>query len=140
MNESGDIAEIAFIHEAYKRGYTAFIPYSHNTKVDVAIMRPGEPIITVQVKKGTLQKNPPHLTQSWKALVGSARSSNRRCNGKPRFTKYEPGAFDILAMYISERNTFVIHKLNDIVGKGSIRWNDKHPSNNWEVIEQYFNL
>jgi len=138
MNEAGDIAEIAFIHEAYKRGYVAFIPYSHNTKVDVAIMRGDEPMITVQVKKGTLQKNPPHLTQSWKALVGSARPSNRLCNGKPRLTKYKPEAFDFLAVYIAERNTFVIHKLADIVGKASIRWNDKHPSNNWEVIEEYF--
>jgi len=78
MNANGDIAEIAFIHECYKRGFKAFIPYSHDTKTDVIIKRPGEQPVSVQIKKGTLQKNAPHLTQSWKALVGSAKSSNIR--------------------------------------------------------------
>ena len=51
MNSAGDIAELAFIHEAYKRGYKAFIPYSHDTKMDVIIKRPGEPLISVQVRR-----------------------------------------------------------------------------------------
>jgi len=138
MNSSGDIAEIAFIHECYKRGYKAFIPYSHDTKTDVIIKRPGQPMIAVQIKKGTLQKSKPHLAQVWKALVGSAKSSNRINNGTPRFTKYKIHAFDVLAVYIQEENKWVLHRLADIVGKASIRWNkDKHISDNWELLETY---
>jgi hypothetical protein len=137
MNVNGDLAEIAFIHECYKRGFKAFIPYSHNCKTDVIIKRPGEQPVSVQIKKGTLQKNAPHLTQSWKALVGSAKSSNIRRTKSPRFTKYAPNAFDVLAIYIQEQDRWVLHKLADIVGRASIRWNAKHPSNNWEVIENY---
>ena len=136
-NASGDIAEIAFIHEIYKRGFKAFIPYSHDSKTDVIIKQPGERPISVQIKKGTLQKAAPHLTQTWKALVGSAKSSNRRCNGTPRFTKYKPEAFDILAVYIQEHDKWVLHRLSDIVGKASIRWNNKHASCNWDLLEQY---
>jgi hypothetical protein len=137
MNQAGDVAEVAFILEAYKRGFKAFLPYSHDTKTDVVIKRPGEPMIAVQVKKGTLQKNPPHLTQTWKALVGSAKSSNRRCNGTPSFTKYKQDAFDVLAVYIQEQDKWILHKLADIVGKASIRWNDKHPYNNFDLLETY---
>ncbi len=136
-NNAGDIAEIAFIHECYKRGFKAFLPYSHDTKVDVAIKQPGKPMISVQIKKGTLQKNKPHLTQTWKALVGSAKSSNRRDNGTSRFTKYEPHAFDVLAVYIQEHDKWVLHNLSDIVGKASVRWNDDHDADNWNLLENY---
>ena len=138
MNSAGDIAETAFLHQIYKRGYKAFIPYSHDTKVDVVIKRPGEPLISVQIKKGTLQKAPAHLTQSWKAMVGSAKSSTRKMGNTPRFTKYKKNAFDILAIYIAENDKWVMHRLADIVGRSSIRWNNKHASDNWELIENYF--
>ena len=139
MNATGDIAELAFIHEAYKRGYKAFIPYSHDTKVDVVLKRNNEPLISVQVKKGSLQKNPPHLTQTWKALVGSCKSSNRITNGKPRFTKYVEKDFDLLAVYIAEKNKWIIHRLDDVAGKASVRWNKKLTSDNWNVLTDYFN-
>ncbi len=137
MNSSGDIAETCFIHQCYLRGFKAFLPFSHDTKTDVIIKRPGERPISVQVKKGTLQKNPPHLTQTWKALVGSAKSSNRRDNGVPRFTKYKAHAFDVLAVYIQEHDKWVLHRLADIVGKASIRWNDDHDADNWNLLENY---
>ena len=123
MNSAGDIAETTFLAEIYKRGYKAFLPFSHDTKTDLIIKRGEERPISVQVKKGTLQKNPPHLTQTWKALVGSCKSSNRINTNTPRFTKYKPEAFDVLAVYIQEHDTWVLHKLVDIVGKASIRWN-----------------
>ena len=95
-------------------------------------------MIAVQIKKGTLQKAEPHLAQVWKALVGSCKTSNRLGNGKPRFTKYKINAFDVLAVYIQEENKWVLHRLDDIVGKASIRWNkDKHISDNWDLLENY---
>ena len=137
-NNAGDVAETCFIHQCYLRGFKAFLPFSHDTKTDVIIKRPGQPMIAVQIKKGTLQKSKPHLAQVWKALVGSAKSSNRINNGTPRFTKYKIHAFDVLAVYIQEENKWVLHRLTDIVGKASIRWNkDKHISNNWELLETY---
>ena len=137
MNSTGDIAEMAFMLEATKRGYTVFIPFSHDTKVDIIIMKAGEKPITCQVKKATLQKNPPHLTQTWKALLGSAKSSVRVCTeDNPRFTKYQAGAFDVLVMFVQEQDRFVFHKLVDVVGKAGVRWNKKHPSNNWEIFNE----
>jgi len=135
MNSAGDIAETCFIHQCYLRGFKAFLPFSHDTKTDVIIKRPGERPISVQVKKGTLQKNPSHLTQTWKALVGSAKSSNRLDNGTPRFTKYKAHAFDVLAVYIQEHDKWVLHRLADIVGKASIRWNDDHDADNFDVLD-----
>ena len=137
-NTSGDIAETSFLAEIYRRGYKAYLPFSHDTRTDMVIKRPGQPMIAVQIKKGTLQKAPPHLAQVWKALVGSAKSSNRINNGTPRFTKYKVNSFDIMAVYIQEENKWVLHRLADIVGKASIRWNkDKHISDNWELLETY---
>jgi hypothetical protein len=137
-NSSGDIAETSFLAEVYRRGYKAYLPFSHDTRTDMVIKRPGQRMIAVQIKKGTLQKAEPHLAQVWKALVGSAKSSNRLGNGKPRFTKYKASAFDIMAVFIQEENKWVLHRLDDIVGKASIRWNkDKHISDNWDLLENY---
>ena len=94
-------------------------------------------MIAVQIKKGTLQKAPPHLAQVWKALVGSAKSSNRINNGTPRFTKYTQHAFDVLAVYIQEHDKWVLHRLADIVGKANIRWNDDHDADNWHLLDTY---
>lgn len=139
MNSAGDIAELAFIHEAYKRGYKAFIPYSHNCKMDVIIKRPGESLISVQIKKGVKQKLPDHYIPTWKALIGSCRSSTRKpTKGRPRFTRYKQDAFDIMAVYIQETEQFAFWKLSDLKGRTSLRWTPKKPVDNWQVIEDYF--
>lgn len=140
MNSAGDIAELAFALECYKRGWQLYFPYSHDTKIDMIVKGPKEQLISVQVKKGTLQKNPPHLAQTWKALVGSCKSSNKRDNGRPRFTKYKD-EFDILAMYIAEHNKWIFHKLTDIKGKASVRWNSKHmdQADNWDILKTFNN-
>ena len=137
-NLAGDIAELAFIHEAYKQGYKAFIHYSHDTKMDVIIKRPGEPLISVQVKKGVKQKLPDHYVPAWKALIGSLQSSTRRCDKGPRFTPYKQDAFDVLAVYIQEHDGFALFKLSDLPERKSLRWTPKKPINNWELIEDFF--
>jgi hypothetical protein len=138
MNNAGDIAELAFIHQAYKRNYKAFIPYSHDCKMDVIIKRPGEPLISVQVKKGVKQKLPDHYVPAWKAPIGSLQSSTRRCDKGPRFTPYKQGAFDVLAVYIQEIDGFALWRLSDLADRKSLRWTPKKPINNWELITDFF--
>ena len=138
MNNAGDIAELAFIHAAYTRGYKAFIPYSHDTKMDVIIKRPGGPLISVQIKKGVKQKLPAHYIPAWKALIGSCRSSSRKRTDTPRFNRYKQDAFDIMAVYIQEFEQFAFWKLSDLKNRTSLRWTPKKPVDNWEVIENYF--
>ena len=138
MNNAGDIAELAFIHQAYKRNSKAFIPYSHDCKTDVIIKRSGEPLISVQVKKGVKQKLPDHYVPAWKALIGSLQSATRRRDKGPRFTPYKQGAFDVLAVYIQEVDGFALFNLSDLSGRKSIRWTPKKPINNWELIEDFF--
>ena len=138
MNRSGDEAELAFLLEASKRGYNIFIPFSHCTKVDIIIMKPGGKPITVQIKKGTRLKDCRRPT--YKVLVGSAKSSNRLPSETPRYTRYTEGDFNILAIYIAEYG-FSFWRIEDVCHQSTLRWNESKSdnTNNWELIESFFN-
>jgi hypothetical protein len=76
-NNTGDHAEAAFIHHAHRHldSVEIFTPMTHRTKVDVAVRKPGFPLVGVQVKKATRQrKKCGAFGESWKFLVGSGRS------------------------------------------------------------------
>ena len=135
MNRSGDEAELAFLLEASKRGYDIFIPFSHCTKVDVIIMKPGNQPITVQIKKGTHLKE--NSRPTYKVLVGSAKSSNRRATKTPRYNRYTKNDFHILAVHIAEYG-FSFWKVEDVCHQSTFRWNEDKPSNNWELIDSFF--
>lgn len=139
MNRSGDVAELAFILEAYRRGWTAFIPYSHDTRVDVILHRDGQAPVTVQVKKGVYQKKRmPHHADSWKVIVGSCKSSRQHNpQTEPRINKYT-NEFDVLAIYVQELDIFSLHMLSDVCGQSSMRFNaNKSPRDNWHIFDGF---
>jgi len=137
MNQAGDIAEMAMMLAATKQGWTVFTPYGHQTKVDMILMKNGGKPVTVQVKKGSLQrKHEPHHASSWKVLIGSCRSATSTSNA-PRLVRYVD-EFDIMAVYISELNILAFYELSAINGKASMRWNEgKSRRNNWEIFDKY---
>jgi hypothetical protein len=139
MNRTGDIAELAFVLEAYRRSWTAFLPYSHDTRVDVILHKPSQPPITVQVKKGVYQKKKQdHHADSWKVVIGSCKSS-RLCNPQTdaRINRYTD-EFDVLAIYIQELNVFSLHLLSEVNGRSSMRFNaSSSPRDNWEIFDGF---
>ena len=134
MNVKGDIAEINFVLNATERGWTTFTPFTHATKVDVIVLKQGQRPITVQVKSGTPQGT---KTNAHKVLVGSAKSSNRLKTNTPRYTRYQEGDFDILAIYLPGIG-FSFHHLADVSGKATFSWNNTktEATNNWEIFNQ----
>jgi hypothetical protein len=93
----------------------------------------------VQVKKATKQKQEkPTHKERWKIIIGSGKpSSQRRVNntGKPRYTLYEEGDFDILAVFIAEHESWALYHLTEILGPASLSWNlIDSPRNNWEIM------
>ena len=138
MNQAGDIAELALALAATKKGYAVYLPFGHQTKTDMILMKDGSKPVTVQVKKGSLQrKRKPHHASSWKALVGSCRSSSSTSIG-PRLKRYKKNDFDVLALYIQELNLFGFYELNAITGRSSMRWNEgKSRRNNWDIFDKY---
>jgi len=143
-NNTGDHAEAAFIHHAHRHldSVEIFTPMTHRTKVDVAVRKPGFPLVGVQVKKATQQrKKCGAFSESWKFLVGSGQSwNNHKANeGKPRLTRYIDGDFDIIACYIMEHNAWAFYRLDELAGKATHRWSPtKGPNNNWEIFNEYF--
>ena len=133
MNRKGDIAELAYMLAATEQGLDVFNPFSHSTKVDVIVMRPGGKPITVQVKHGTPMGTSNH---SHKILVGSAKSSNRLPGNTPRYVRYEEGDFDIVAIYLGEFG-FSFWHLRDICHQATFRWNIDKPTNNWEIFDGF---
>ena len=140
MNKAGDIAELAFILEATKRNWTPFLPFSHATRVDVVLHKNGQPPVTVQVKKAVLQKRKqPHHNRSWKVVVGSCKSS-RLCNPQKerRIKQYKAGDFDVFALYIQELDLFSFHRLSDVAGRSTMRFNEsKTVRDNWEIFDEF---
>ena len=137
MNQAGDVAEMAMMLAATKQGWTVFAPYGHQTKVDMILMKNGGKPVTVQVKKGSLQrKREPHHASSWKVLVGSCRSSSSTSTA-PRLCRYVD-EFDIMAVYIAELNILAFYELAKIAGRSSMRWNEgKSRRNNWDIFDKY---
>lgn len=136
---AGDAAEAHFVYQATLRGFEVFMPTSHNTKADIIIRKAGQPPIMVQVKKAAKQKHEkPTHKERWKVLIGSGKpSSQRRVNktGKPRYTLYEEGDFDILAVFIAEHESWALYHLTEILGPASLSWNlIDSPRNNWEIM------
>ena len=135
---AGELAEMAFAYQAVARGWQVYLPMSHHSKVDVAIGKPGTDLIGVQVKKASRQKKPcGNLSDSWKVLVGSARSGKA---GMPRRRKrlkqYKHGDFNVLAIYVEEFDTFAFYALEDVAGRASMRWSTgKGIADNWEIFE-----
>ena len=58
---------------------------------------------------------------SWKFIAGSGKPScatNPKDYGK-RYTRYQRGEFDALAMWVQEKECFVFWTLNELVERGS---------------------
>ncbi len=132
-------AEVAFASKAISMGFTVFMPFGHSQKADLVIWKPPSRAITVQVKKATYQKD----GGNFKFMIGSGKPS---CASNPldyglRYTPYQRGDFDVMAVYMAERQSFVIYKLEDIVGKSSMRWTaGRNSENNWDVLDIISNM
>ena len=138
MIKAGLIGELKLALEATSRDWQVFLPNTHHTKVDMILMKPPGRPITVQVKKGCLQRQAkPHHAASWKVLIGSCKSSSTTSKA-PRLNRYQVGDFDIMAVYIAELDVFAFYKLADIAGRSSMRWNERRSRrNNWELLQQH---
>lgn len=135
--DSGDIAELEFLPRAKRNGWHVFSPHGHSTPADAIIFRPPTRPISVQIKKGVYQ----HRDGNWKITIGSSKPS---CAANPndyglRYSRYQRGDFDVLAMYIEERDAFVFYNLDRLVERGvcTLRWNDGDKMNNWDVFDSF---
>ena len=135
---NGQLAEMIFMTQAIERGYQVYTPMSHHSKIDVVICKPGKPLIGVQVKKASRQKKENgEYGESWKVLVGSARSGRAGQGRRPRLKRYTAGMFDILCVYVTEpHNCFAFYKLDDVAGVASMRWSKKKGiEDNWQIFD-----
>lgn len=134
---AGELAEVAFIYQAASKGYQVYLPMSHHSKIDIAIGKPGYDLIGVQVKKACRQrKQCGNYGDSWKVLVGSARSGRSGMGRRPRLKQYKKGDFHVLAVYVAEFDTFAFYTLDDVAGRASMRWSqNKGVADNWEIFE-----
>ena len=135
--DSGSIAELEFLPRAKRNGWHVYSPHGHSTPADVILFRPPHRPISVQIKKGVFQKR----DGKWKIVVGSGKPS---CAANPndygtRYTKYERGDFDVLAMYVEERDTFVFWTLSELIERGvcTVSWYSGNKSDNWEIFESF---
>ena len=135
--ESGSIAEAEFLVRAQRNGWHCYVPLGHATKADVIVFRPFGRPVTVQIKKGVYQDKG---SGSWKFIAGSGKPScatNPKDYGK-RYTRYQRGEFDVLAMWVQEKECFVFWTLNELVERGSscVYWYAGNACNNWQLVDQ----
>jgi hypothetical protein len=133
--DTGTQAEILFMAAASQQGWCVYAPLGHSTQVDVILLKSGITPITVQVKKGVYQKD----GGFWKTVMGSCKptcAANPNDYGK-RYRKYQKGEFDILALWIMERNGFALYSLSELVEVGycTVSWRDGGRLNNWCILE-----
>jgi hypothetical protein len=120
----GEISETLFIAGAMVHDWEIFTPFGHAQTADLCLVRPGARPITVQVK--TARRN-------------SARPKHHQINccrtsGAP----YQPGDFDVLAVYLADLNQFVFYSMQDLNGRAGMSYNpeaDHHRNpGNWELL------
>jgi hypothetical protein len=134
--ESGSIAEAEFLVRAQRNGWHCYVPFGHATKADVIVFRPFGRPVTVQIKKGVYQDRG---SGSWKIMAGAGKPScavNPKDYGK-RYTLYQRGEFDVLAMWVQEKECFVFWTLDELVERGvsCVRWYAGNACNNWQVLD-----
>jgi hypothetical protein len=135
--DTGDISELEFLPRAKRNGWHVFTPHGHSTPADVIVFRPPNRPLSVQIKKGVYQ----HRDGKWKIIIGSGKPS---CAANPkdygtRYTKYERGDFDVLAMYVDEHDCFVFWLLEELLERGvsTLRWSIGDKCDNWEIFESF---
>jgi hypothetical protein len=133
--DTGTQGEILFMGAASQNGWYIYTPLGHSTQADLILLKPSVTPITVQVKKGVYQKD----GGFWKTVIGSCKptcAANPNDYGK-RYRKYQKGEFDILAMWIMERNGFALYTLEELIEKGfsTISWKDGGRLNNWCTLD-----
>jgi hypothetical protein len=133
----GLVAELEFLPRARRNGWHVYSPHGHATPADVILFRPPHRPISVQIKKGTYQRD----AGKWKAIVGSGKPScaaNPNDYGK-RFTAYSRGDFDVLAMYVEEHDVFVFWTLDELLDRAltTIQWRAEGKSDNWEIFDSF---
>lgn len=134
--ESGSIAESEFLTQAQRNGWHCFVPFGHATTTDMIVYRKFARPLTVQIKKGVYQNAG---SGCWKVMIGAGKPScaaNPKEYGK-RYRKYERGEFDVIAMWVQEKECFVFWTLDSLVedGVSSKRWYAGEACNNWSLLD-----
>jgi hypothetical protein len=135
--DSGSIAELEFLPRARRAGWHVYSPHGHATPADVILFRPPNRPISVQIKKGVYQKD----AGKWKIMVGSGKptcAANPKDYGK-RYSLYERGDFDVLAMYVDEHDCFAFWTLDELVERGisTIAWRLGDCADNWNIFDSF---
>ena len=135
--DSGSIAELEFLPRARRAGWHVYSPHGHSTPADVILFRPPHRPISVQIKKGVYQKD----SSKWKVMVGSGKptcAANPNDYGK-RYSLYERGDFDVLAMYVDEQDCFTFWTLDELVERGisAISWRIGNRADNWDIFDSF---
>lgn len=135
--ESGSIAEAEFLTRAQRHGWHCYVPFGHATTADMIVYRPFGRPLTIQVKKGVYQDKG---SGSWKVMVGAGKPScaaNPKDYGK-RYRMYQRGEFDVLAMWVQEKECFVFWTLDSLVERSvsCTRWYAGESCNNWSVLDE----
>jgi hypothetical protein len=135
--DTGSIAELEFLPRAKRNGWHVYSPHGHSTPADVILFRPPAKPVSVQIKKGVFQKD----QGKWKIMVGSGKPS---CAANPkdygaRYTRYQRGDFDVLAMYVDEHDCFVFWSLDQLVERGlsAISWRVGDRADNWDIFDLF---
>ena len=135
LGNDGSFEEICLLKAARERGFVTWMPIGHSQKADVIIWMPPHKPLTVQVKKAQWHQ------KTWRAVVGAARGGKDRRRdadaGRPvdKYRLYQPGDFDILAVYIPPADAFRFWSLASIAGQHQVQVTDLSTLNNWHVIE-----
>lgn len=135
--DAGSIAELEFLPRARRAGWHVYSPHGHATPADVILFRPPNRPISVQIKKGVYQKE----AGKWKVMVGSGKpacAANPKDYGK-RYSLYERGDFDVLAMYVDEHDCFAFWTLDELVERGvsTIGWRVGGRTDNWDIFDSF---
>jgi len=129
---AGQIAELVFEAEAAKRGWMTYRPSGHATAIDVVVGSHKSKLIGIQIKKGSITPT------GW--LVNFGHMGWKKENGKriPYRKAYRESDFDVMAVYLQERDSFIFYHYRDMpkamhsmVNPSNLRY----PENNWHVLE-----
>ena len=122
----GELAETLFIAGAMVHDWEIFTPFGHAQTADLCLVRSGGRPITVQVKTARRNSVRPKHHQ-----INCCRTS-----GDP----YQPGDFDVLAVYLPDLNQFVLYSMQDLNGRAAMSYNpeaDHHRNpNNWHLLDE----
>ena len=120
----GDLSEALFNAGCIVHNWEPFKAFGHSHASDWVLVR-GHLRVAVQVKTATMDARgdyPIDVTRG----------------GKNNHRPYAAGDFDVLAVYLPDRNQFVFYTFADIRGRKKVRYNPArhHQPGNWHLLDE----